>query len=257
MPPMTRHAPYPYARGPLSPAGRVPTVGPHDEEDLAAQLRAYLECRSHHVEPPASLVEAWDRFYDLYTPRIRGFLRRFGLPEADREDCLQDLWSKVLTRPSALPSDLRQARLSAWLMTVARNLAVDALRRRRRRCAEWGEDAFAVEAADPGPADACDRLAEQARLWNALAELAKQAPALSFRVFSLRAIDGLDTAEVADVLDLSPEQVRYRLHRMMRKLRGLFERSPDPDRPDGKAEPTRQGERTFSRHIDGPGAFQE
>jgi hypothetical protein len=52
--------------------------------DLCDKLQAYLGCRSLSVDPPPSLADAWDRFYDFYTPRIRGFLNRTGLPEADR-----------------------------------------------------------------------------------------------------------------------------------------------------------------------------
>ena len=74
--------------------GRSPASPPGDDAGLCDQLRAYLKCRSRSVDPPPLLAEAWDRFYDLYAPRIRGYLNRLGLPDADRDDCLQDVWRR-------------------------------------------------------------------------------------------------------------------------------------------------------------------
>jgi len=91
MEPMARLAQSTNTSGNGSRTGQGSTGSPLDEEDLWVKLRAYLECRCRNVDPPPPLAEAWDRFYDLYAPRIRAFLRRFGLPEADREDCLQDV----------------------------------------------------------------------------------------------------------------------------------------------------------------------
>jgi RNA polymerase sigma-70 factor (ECF subfamily) len=241
--------------GDPSRTGRGFTGPPLDEEGLCVQLRAYLECRSRHVDPPPPLVEAWDRFYDLYTPRIRAFFRRFRLSAADREDCLQDVWSKVLTRLTEVPYDPRRARLSPWLITVARNLAIDALRRRRRLAAELYEEAFAVVDAGPGPDAACDRLALQARVRDVLTELSARAPAVSFQVLYLHAIDGRTNAEVAETLGLTPEQVRFRLHRMMRKFRDLFERSGDSDRSEGEESRPPDGEQKISRNTAGPRAY--
>jgi RNA polymerase sigma-70 factor (ECF subfamily) len=251
---MTRLTPSTNTNGDRNRIGRSSTGPPLDEEVLCIQLRAYLECRSRNVDPPPHLAEAWDRFYDLYTPRIRAFLRRFSLSEADREDCLQDVWSKVLTRLTEVPLDPRRAPLSPWLITVARNLAIDALRRRRRLGAGLYIDAFAVVDAGPGPEAACDRLALQARVRDVVTELSVRAPAVSFQVLYLHAIDGRTNVEVAETLGLTPEQVRFRLHRMMRKFRDLFERSGNSDRSEGEEGRSPDGEQRISRNTAGPRA---
>jgi RNA polymerase sigma-70 factor, ECF subfamily len=227
--------------GQEGPTGQSATDPPLDKEDLCGKIRAYLECRSRHVDPSPLLAEAWDRFYNLYTPRIRAYLRRFRLPEADREDCLQDVWSKVLTRPADLPDEPRRARLWAWLMTVTRNRAVDALRRRRRVSAQWDEDAVDVVDAGPDPSAAYDRLLTQDRVRSVLDVLSTRAPALSFQVFYLRAIDGRTNAEVAALLGLTPEQARFRLHRMRYKFREIFEGSAYPDDLKGDTGQPRNG----------------
>ena len=45
----------------------------------------------------------------------------------------------------------------------------------------------------------------------------------SYRVVRLRWIEGRETPEIADDVDLTPDQVRYRLQRMKRKLQALLE----------------------------------
>jgi RNA polymerase sigma-70 factor (ECF subfamily) len=218
-----------------------------DEGDLCVKLQAYFQCRCRHVDPPAPVAEAWDRFYQLYAPRVRAFLRRFALPEADRDDCLQEVWIKVLTRLALLPYDPRRTRLSAWLMTVARNQAVDALRRHRRLNAELIDDAHAVVDANRGPAAVCDRHWTQTRVQIVLAELSAEVPALSFQVLYMRTIKGCSTAEVAEILGLTREQVRFRLHRMKRKFRARFQHSAAPDRSEGDQDSPRNGDEILAQ----------
>jgi len=207
---------------------------PDGDQDLCRKLQAYMACRFRKGVPPAPLAEAWDHFYDAYSPRIRAFLRRSGLPEADREDCFQDVWSEVVAHLGHLRYDPGRARLSTWLMTVARNRAVDTHRRRQRFAPGLIEDWAALVDSGPGPDAACEQHSTQAQVRSVLGELSGQVSETSFRVLRLRGIEDRTCAEVADTLGLTPEQVRFRLHRIKRKFRALFEQSVDPDRSQGE-----------------------
>ena len=112
-------------------------------------------------------------------------------------------------------------------MTLARNKAVDAIRRRSRHAFEsLGEgDAVAVRDPGPDPADAYERSRTQGQVRSVLAELSSRVSPTSFQVLYLRWIEGRTTSEVADALELTPDQVRFRAHRMKRKVRDLLERS--------------------------------
>ena len=259
MEPMARLTQSPSSSGNGSRSGQGSTDPPLDEADLYVKLRAYLECRSQNVDPSSPLAEAWARFYDLYAPRIRAFLRRFGLPEADREDCLQDVWSKVIAHLAGLTYDPRRARLSTWLLTVARNRAVDAIRR-RRRSADPIEDPTVIVDSGLGPAADYDRLSTQDRVRIVLTELSAEVSSLSFQVLYLRTIEGCTTAEVADTLGLTPEQVRFRFHRAKHKFRDLYEHSVDPDRSEGEdGRPRNPGtaNKRFPRNTAGLRAYKE
>ena len=209
------------------------------------ELKAYLECRSRKVDPPAPLVAAWERFYGTYRTRIRAFLGRSGLQEADREDCLQDVWKEAVARLGHLSYDPGDGRLWAWLKTVARNHAVDTIRRRRHVWVGLDGDKIAVE--DPGsePAAECERRWTQGLVRGVLAELSEQLSMTSFAVLYQRGIEGRTSAEVAEALGLTPEQVRFRYHRVKRKFRDLIEGSAAPDRFEGDG--ARFGERRATR----------
>jgi RNA polymerase sigma-70 factor, ECF subfamily len=194
------------------------------------QIKAYLDCRSRGVPPPAALTQAWEGFYGFYAPRIRAFLKRWCLSEADRNDCLQDVWHEVVVRFVRFRHDPRRAQFSTWLMTLARNKAVDAIRRRNRHVLEsLGGDA-ATAAQDPGPDPAAqyERGRVLAQVRGVLAELSRQVSPTSYRVVYLRWIEGRPAAEVAAALALTPEQVRFRTCRLKRKVRELLERAGDP-----------------------------
>ncbi len=190
-----------------------------EDDDICAQLREYLEYRSRGIDPPASLTEAWDRFYRTSLPRLRTSLRRLGLYEADREDCIQEVWSKLLARPDAVPARRQMTELTAWLLTVARNRAIDMMRRRRLSPADLNDQTLDIVDDGPAPPDMLDRRAMWSRLERLLAELAARGPDLSYQVFHLRLIEGRSGTEVARALGLTPEQVRFRLHRMTRRFR--------------------------------------
>jgi RNA polymerase sigma factor (sigma-70 family) len=208
-------------------AAKAEGLPPEPPEDLCEKLKAYLDFRSRNVDPPSPLVEAWDDFYQTQTPRIREFLRRSALPEADLEDCLQSVWGEVVAHLADLRYDPGRGLLSTWLITVARNRSVDMLRRRRHRASRPIVGEPTLVDPGPGPAESYERRSKQARVRSVLEELSGRVTALNFQVLHQRMIEGRTVAEVATTLGLTPEQVRFRLYRMKREFRALFERPAD------------------------------
>jgi RNA polymerase sigma-70 factor (ECF subfamily) len=215
------------------------------EENLA-ESKAYLESRSRGVEPPPPLAEAWKRLYEFYAPRIRVFLRKCGLPDEDLKDCAQDVWKEVVAKLAHFHQDRTRAQLSTWIMTLARNKAVDSIRRRNRHISRALDDNDAGVPPDPnpGPAAEYERRRTLVEVQSVLAELASQVSPASFQVLYLRWIEGLPTAEVAAALELTPQQVRFRSHRMKQKVRHLLERSMDRDDPAGEPGRPKTGMKT-------------
>jgi RNA polymerase sigma factor (sigma-70 family) len=99
----------------------------------------------------------------------------------------------------------------AWLFGIARNAALDELRRRKRHAT------LATEPADDAtsPEDYAETAMRRAALRTALTA----PPPRDREVIALRYHAGLETAEVADVLGISRSNAATLLHRAMTKLR--------------------------------------
>ena len=97
----------------------------------------------------------------------------------------------------------------AWLFTIARNAALDELRRRKRSTALIGDPADM--SAVVGERDPLQRAAVRA----AIAELEPREREL----VALKFIAGLSNAEIGDVIGVSATNAGTKLHRVVQKLR--------------------------------------
>ena len=108
------------------------------------------------------------------------------------------------------------ARQRAWLFGIARNAALDELRRRKRSAA------LAAEPADleaPAPEDGAEAALRRAAVRAALATLEPREREL----IALKFHAGLANAEIAAVLGVSVSNAGTQLHRAMTKLREAVE----------------------------------
>jgi RNA polymerase sigma factor (sigma-70 family) len=104
----------------------------------------------------------------------------------------------------------------AWLFGIARNAALDELRRRKRAAALAAEPAD-VEAAPPE--DAAETAVRRAAVRVALARI----DARERELIALKFHAGLDNSEIAAVLGVSVSNAGTQLHRAMTKLREAVE----------------------------------
>ena len=111
--------------------------------------------------------------------------------------------------------DARRGSERGWLFGIARNAALDELRKRKRQAALPfdPEDASAAQ-----PEDMVETALRRTAVRAALAEL----PARDREVIALKFHAGLDTAELAEVLGVSRSNAATLLHRAMTKLRGAI-----------------------------------
>ena len=126
----------------------------------------------------------------------------------------EDVTASAFERAFLKQGTYRPARVSerAWLFGIARNAALDELRRRQRSAA------LAAEPADleaQAPEDGAETTLRRAAVRAALATLEpreRELVALKFHA-------GLDNAEIAAVLGVSVSNAGTQLHRAMTKLR--------------------------------------
>jgi RNA polymerase sigma-70 factor (ECF subfamily) len=134
------------------------------------------------------------------------------------EDLAQEALTKAWRNAGAY--DARRGAVATWLLTITRNLAIDALRLHRARPSEPHPMlTFDIPSQDPGPAEAAV-VADTARgVRGAVALL----PIDQRRALVLAAFYGRTAKEIADMEGIPLGTAKTRIRAGMIKLRGLLD----------------------------------
>ena len=147
-------------------------------------------------------------------PLLRRVARLYCQDADDRQDLFQEIvlqlwraWPRYVPQPGA--------KLSTWLYRIALNVAISNLRQRTRRPApsELTAEALAVAQAPDAGLDADDR----AILYRAIGRLSDVDKA-----FILLYLEDRPYEEMADILGITQNNVRVKMHRVQEKLRALL-----------------------------------
>jgi RNA polymerase sigma-70 factor (ECF subfamily) len=168
---------------------------------------------SETLQAQAQAPSSWERFEALYRSSRDDVFAYVATLLRDRmaaEDVTELAFERAYRRRRTF--DRRRGEERAWLFGIARNAALDELRRRRRLATMVAEpsDAEAREAEDY--ADVALRRTVVRRALTSLSAREREIIALKFHA-------GLSNAELARVLDVSESNAGTMLHRTMQKLR--------------------------------------
>ncbi len=168
---------------------------------------------------------ALDTLLRRHLDLIHAVCSRLAGNPADAADATQEALIAIVR---GLPRFDRRAAPRTWMYRVATNACLDELRRRGRRPRLGLDDAVAER---PDPAPPVDRsVTDRLTLDDALARLPEE-----FRVaVVLRDVQGMDYAQIAEVLQIPIGTVRSRIARGRRGPRRRPRREPGPVRPTSK-----------------------
>jgi RNA polymerase sigma-70 factor (ECF subfamily) len=157
-------------------------------------------------------------FVRRFQARVYGLaLGILGDPDA-AEEVAQDTFVRAWRYARSF--DPRRGRVATWLLTIARNLAIDARRLERQVPVDPEElVAMPLEANEVGPEDRAVEGFEEARLRAALADL----PVEQRRALVLAAFGGLTAREIGEVEDIPLGTAKTRIRGAMLKLRAKLE----------------------------------
>jgi len=134
------------------------------------------------------------------------------------EEVTQDVFQRVWEKAASYRAD--KARVSTWLMRIARNRAIDVSRQRgsagNRETAAWDDFESTVDTLSSDPADDIARSHCRDELRTALATL----PDEQRRALTLAFFQGLTHQRIAELLVEPLGTVKTRIRDAMRKLRG-------------------------------------
>jgi RNA polymerase sigma-70 factor (ECF subfamily) len=167
---------------------------------------------------PADLAD-FRELHDEFRPRILRYIAGM-LGEAEAEDVTQEVFARAAR---ALDRFRGESELSTWLYRIATNAALDRLRQLPREVTS--------------PLDEAQEAAPQANVWTGECEPGVEAQVYRSEmnecirgfigrlsddhrtVLLLSEFEGLGNRQIADILELTLETVKIRLHRARQRLK--------------------------------------
>jgi RNA polymerase sigma factor (sigma-70 family) len=156
---------------------------------------------------------AWERFEALYRSSrddVYAYVSTLLRDRAAAEDVTALAFERAYRRRRTF--DRRRGEERAWLFGIARNAALDELRRRRRLATLVSDPEDSTERAADDYADVALRRTAVRTALGTLSAREREIVALKFHA-------GLTNAELARVLGVSESNAGTMLHRVMDKLR--------------------------------------
>jgi RNA polymerase sigma-70 factor, ECF subfamily len=169
---------------------------------------------------------ALEVLYDRYASRVLGIAMKIVGDQTLAEDILQETFWRVWQSASMYQSQLGS--FAGWLFRIARNLSIDAYRRRNVRPQavmggrESDSDSILEETPDPDTdvADQAQSILMNRQVRKALASL----PGVQRQVIELAYFYGMTRQEIAEATGEALGTIHTRARLALQKLRGELER---------------------------------
>jgi RNA polymerase sigma factor (sigma-70 family) len=169
------------------------------------------EAIAERMPPVAgSEVESFAALYERTFPRVYAYVASLLRDRAAADDVTAQAYERAYRKRRSYRA--RRGTPEAWLFAIARNAALDELRRRKRSAR------LEAEPGDAGAA-ALDDEAELTRRRMAVRAALSSLDGHERDLIALKFAGGLSNAEIGRVLRMSESNVGTRLHRTLIKLR--------------------------------------
>lgn len=163
----------------------------------------------------------FDEIYAELQPKIRRYLSRL-LGDQEAEDSLQEVFTKV---SNGLATFKGQSKPSTWVYRIATNTAIDKL----RSCAsgqKWDQapledniEALKTASTITPSAAPVDKKIIRKEMSACVHEYVDRLPPDYRTVLILKEIEGFKNREIAEILQISLDNVKVRLHRARARLK--------------------------------------
>ncbi|MBT9557767.1 MAG: RNA polymerase sigma factor [Myxococcales bacterium] len=172
------------------------------------------------------------RLYESYKHKVYGTIHHVIGPSDEVDDIVQSVFLEI---HRSLPRYQGQSKLSTWIYRIAVNVALQHIRKKRRR-------RVFLFFSPPDPERDCDSATdtrpghEQRDLLRKIHGLLDHVSEKKRIVFILHELDGREIDEIADLLDIPLNTVRSRLHAARVELTDRMRRASlvDPDLRGGE-----------------------
>jgi RNA polymerase sigma factor (sigma-70 family) len=203
-----------------------PDLGIEADNQLLGAMQTHLATLGRKRAPDAASTQACNHFYHRFTRVMHRVAATHGVRPDERDDVVQEAWSRILPKIPVFVSKPRRGGLHAWVRTVVRNVVFNLVRHRRRhpvtRLDAAPESGKEIAGPHENPLLRCMKHEDRTIVYAALERLEAEVSILNALIFHLRTLEEMDVGEVAEVLSLTPAQVRDRECRMFRRFQRLI-----------------------------------
>ena len=158
-------------------------------------------------------ARAFAELHALTQAKMRKTALAAGASPGDVDDILQEAYLKIWR--NAARFDCRRASAIAWMCTIIRNTAIDAVRARRLPTSDLDEALSVPSAADPADEDDFDYARAEPIAFMALARL----PEERRRLIALAYIEGESRATLSQRFGVPVGTIKTWLHRTLETVR--------------------------------------
>jgi RNA polymerase sigma-70 factor (ECF subfamily) len=173
-------------------------------------------CQKARAGSRAERAEAFEQIFRELRAQVFALCLHLTGSRAEAEDALQECFLSVY---QAIGSFRGEARLATWVYRIAVRSALSVKARRRANHASLDEAARTPAPGEDPEAQAATR-EDVGRFLDALARLPEEHRV----VLSLFAVEGLDHAQIAEIVGVPPGTVWSRLHHARKRLGALMAR---------------------------------
>ncbi len=168
------------------------------------------------VDPKVAEMEFWE-IYDQHYLRVKKVILAFVRDEWAADDLAQETFARVQDNLA----DLRDPeKVSSWIFRIAYNLCQDHFRKKGKSLTNGSES----EELDVADENSAEKQFEQHQMGECVQQEIDRLPESLRAVIILSDMMEFSHREIADVLGISVENTKVRLHRARKRLKTLLEK---------------------------------
>lgn len=166
--------------------------------------------------------QAWCEFLDIYQPLVLQMAQRQGLQEADAQDLVQTLFSRVAKKARSWQTEKETGTFRGWLATTTRNLVIDHFRRQQRLPSNI-TDSHLMNVRGPAVDEEFDLQQRRMLFQWAANRCRSEFTPKTWDAFWSTAVDNQAVSNVAEQLSMSAGAIYIARSRVLARIRALIE----------------------------------
>jgi RNA polymerase sigma-70 factor (ECF subfamily) len=165
----------------------------------------------------------YTEIYELYSPKILRYLNSTFSIE-DSEDLLQDIFIKIF---NSLKSFRKKSSVKTWIYKIATNSIIDKLKSKKYKFhkSQANLDTDGIHYNNKHFSPTLGKQIEKDEMYDCIRQFIEELTEKNKIVFVLNQYEGFSNSEIAEILQISIDSVKIRLHRAKETLKASLKKN--------------------------------